>query len=74
MKKNSSKKNHVEEENTLEEDKVLDEILKKSTPFFFKYLDFDQLNNFYFLIAYRFLYAAFLTANMAHPDEYWQVT
>ena len=41
MKKNSSKKNHEEQDNTLEEDKVLDEILKESTPFFFKYLDFD---------------------------------
>ena len=26
------------------------------------------------MIAYRLIYAALLTANMAHPDEYWQVT
>lgn len=58
----------------MDDDKDTDKILKEVTPFFFKYLDFDQPINFYYLIAYRLVYAALLTANMAHPDEYWQVT
>ena len=43
-------------------------------PFFFKFLDFDVTSNFCLLIGLRLCQAIFLTSNMAHPDEYWQVT
>jgi len=50
------------------------ELLVKQMPWLFKYLDFSDSSNFYWLAAFRLFQAVFLTANMAHPDEYWQVT
>lgn len=43
-------------------------------PFFYRYFNLDKARNFYMLVAFRLAQAYFLTANMAHPDEYWQVT
>ena len=43
-------------------------------PFFFKYLDLDNDFNLMYLVIFRVIQAILCTANMAHPDEYWQVT
>ena len=41
-------------------------------PRFFKYLDLDK--HFLKLVIFRLIQAIWFTGNMAHPDEYWQVT
>ena len=51
-----------------------DKLMERFTPFFLKYLDLDKTSNLIKLMIYRLLMALFLTSNMAHPDEYWQVT
>lgn len=43
-------------------------------PWFFKFMDMDDSRYFAGAVAFRLFQAIFLTANMAHPDEYWQVT
>ena len=50
------------------------QLLENNVPFFYKYMDFDVGINFLLLIDFRILQAMFMTSNMAHPDEYWQVT
>ena len=43
-------------------------------PSIVNYLNFDEWFNFYGLVAFRLFQAVYMTSNMAHPDEYWQVT
>ena len=50
------------------------EALTKYMPWFFDYLDLDVARNWYILVCFRLFQALWLTSNMAHPDEYWQVT
>ena len=51
------------------------EKVEKYTPFIIlEILDLDKTSNLIKLFIFRLLMALFLTSNMAHPDEYWQVT
>jgi len=59
----------VREDEQLEDDENFS--IQDVMPFFYKHLDFDESTNFYKLIVFRLFQAIFLTANMAHPDEYW---
>ena len=43
-------------------------------PWFYKYMDLDVTRNCCLVVALRIIQALFCTANMEHPDEYWQVT
>tara|TARA_B110000285_G_scaffold213816_1_gene258520 strand:- start:336 stop:779 length:444 start_codon:yes stop_codon:yes gene_type:complete len=56
------------------QDEVGKEEVQRYMPFFFKYLDFDSSRNTILLVVFRLMQSLLFTSNMAHPDEYWQVT
>lgn len=64
----------ISDEEALDIDSEEKSELANYMPFFFPYLDFDVDGHFINLIIFRLIQAIFATANMAHPDEYWQVT